>query len=145
MRLTPCATPAMNDEQLIERHLTGDSLAFREIVERHQGMFCAVAYSACGDVARSEDVAQETFVAAWKQLAQLRERSKLRAWLSGIARNLATHSRRQTQRAGIAPLDAAVVEPATDEPDPRERATEADRTGATGWRARCAPRGWQSR
>lgn len=118
----------MNDEQLIERHLTGDPSAFRVIVERHQAMVCAVAYSACGDVARSEDVAQETFVAAWKQLAQLRERGKFRAWLGGIARNLAHNQRRQTARAGLVPTDVAMAEPVADEPDPREQATEADRT-----------------
>lgn len=127
MQTIPYAPP-MNDEQLIERHLTGDPSAFREIVERHQAMVCAVAYSACGDVARSEDVAQETFVAAWKQLAQLRERGKFRAWLGGIARNLAHNHRRQTVRAGLVLTDAAMVEQVADEPDPRERATEADRT-----------------
>ena len=61
-----------DDSRLVERHLAGDGSAFREIVERHQGMVCALAYSACGDVARSEDVAQEVFVAAWRQLPALR-------------------------------------------------------------------------
>lgn len=133
MQLIPGAPP-MNDEQLIERHLTGDPSAFREIVERHQAMVCAVAYSACGDLTRSEDVAQETFVAAWKQLAQLRERAKFRAWLGGIARNLANNYRRQSVRAGIVPTEASVAEAVTDEPDPREQATQADRTELM-WRA----------
>jgi len=94
----------MNGEQLITRHLTGDASAFREIVERHQAMVGAVAFSACGDVTRSEDVAQETFVAAWKQMPQLRERSKFRAWLGGIARNLGNNHRRQAARAGLLPV-----------------------------------------
>ncbi|MSU52031.1 MAG: RNA polymerase sigma factor [Opitutaceae bacterium] len=103
MQLTHSA-PAMNDEQLITRHLKGDASAFREIVERHQAMVCTVAFSACGDVTRSDDVAQETFVAAWKQMPQLRERSKFRAWLGGIARNLGNNHRRQAARAGLLPV-----------------------------------------
>lgn len=57
-------SPALSDELLVARHLAGDGTAFRRIVERYQGAVCAVAYSACGDLAASDDVAQEAFVAA---------------------------------------------------------------------------------
>ncbi len=45
--------------------------AFEVLVRRHQSVVCAVAYSACGDLARSEDVAQETFWTAWRRRASL--------------------------------------------------------------------------
>ena len=51
-----------SDTQLIERCLGGDHEAFGPIVERYQGLLCALAYSGCGDVGRSEDLAQETFL-----------------------------------------------------------------------------------
>jgi len=47
---------------------------------------CSLAYCATGSLTESEDLAQETFLAAWRQLAELREPSKLRPWLCGIAR-----------------------------------------------------------
>ena len=71
--------------------------------ERYQGVVSAVSYSRTGDRALSEDIAQDTFIAAWRQLGQLREPSRLRSWLCGIARNLARKARRRTARE--APLE----------------------------------------
>ena len=79
---------ANNDAELVSASLSGDRDAFGQIVARYQSLVCSLAYSATGSLSQSEDLAQETFVAAWKQLAGLREPEKLRAWLCGIARNL---------------------------------------------------------
>jgi len=79
---------ASNDAELVGESLTGNRDAFEQIVARYQSLICSLAYSATGSLNQSEDLAQETFVAAWKQLADLREPGKLRAWLCGIARNL---------------------------------------------------------
>jgi len=115
-----------DDRHLVQLHLAGDGGAFRQIVERYQGAVCAVAYSACGDLARSEDIAQEAFVAAWKQLPQLREPEKLRAWLCGITRNLAHAALR---RAGRNPTSrASEISPdlPTEEAGPHAAAVGAD-------------------
>jgi zinc protease len=64
---------------------------------------CAVAYSACGNLTQSEDVAQETFWTAWRQRATLEQPERLKAWLCGIARNLGRNARRKASR----PIDAA--------------------------------------
>ena len=77
-----------NDAELVSDSLAGNRDAFGQIVARYQSLVCSLAYSATGSLSQSEDLAQETFVAAWKQLAGLREPEKLRAWLCGIARNL---------------------------------------------------------
>ncbi|HTL68264.1 MAG TPA: sigma-70 family RNA polymerase sigma factor [Lacunisphaera sp.] len=116
----------LDDVRLVERHLTGDPAAFRQIVERHQGMVCALAYSACGDLARSEDLAQEVFLAAWKQLAQLREPAKLRGWLAGIARNTIANSRRSAARMPTARAEPLSPETPADTATPREEAVHAD-------------------
>ncbi|HVZ63578.1 MAG TPA: sigma-70 family RNA polymerase sigma factor [Lacunisphaera sp.] len=123
-----------DDSQLVERHLAGDAAAFREIVERHQGMVCALAYCACGDVARSEDLAQEVFVAAWKQLAQLREPAKLRGWLAGIARNTIANARRSAARVPTARAEPLSPETPADATSPREEAIRADEA-ALMWQA----------
>src|SRR5688572_8406892 len=86
------------DAQLVEFSLLGDREAFGRIVERYQSLICALAYTACGDLSRSEDVAQETFVAAWRNLHSLQEPSRLKQWLCGIVRNrIRDHFRRDTR------------------------------------------------
>ena len=86
------------DADLVALSLAGDREAFGQIVARYQSLVCALAYSATGSVSESEDVAQETFVAAWKKLADLREPEKLRPWLCGIARNLSLNRHRDGKR-----------------------------------------------
>src|SRR5579859_5688647 len=75
------------DADLVGETLSGDRDAFGRIITRYQSLICSLAYSATGSLGQSEDLAQETFITAWKHLRRLRERDKLRAWLCGIARN----------------------------------------------------------
>jgi RNA polymerase sigma factor (sigma-70 family) len=89
MKLFPSApNNSLSDSELVGRAIAGHMDSFAAIVSRYQSLVCSVAYSATGSLTRSEDVAQETFVAAWNQLGGLREPAKLRGWLCGIARNL---------------------------------------------------------
>jgi zinc protease len=82
-----------------------------------------VAYSACGNLARSEDVAQETFWTAWRQRAALEEPDRLKAWLCGIARNLAKNAQRKASRPAESTQTQDVLsELSTDEPGPAEEA-----------------------
>ncbi len=87
-----------SDAELLAASRRGERAAFALLVERYQGVVCAVSYSGTGDRSLSEDVAQDTFLAAWRQLDQLREVERLRAWLCGIARNLAHKARRRRAR-----------------------------------------------
>jgi RNA polymerase sigma factor (sigma-70 family) len=87
-----------NDVELVGESLSGNRDAFGQIVARYQLLVCSLAFSATGSLDQSEDLAQETFVTAWKQLAGLREPEKLRAWLCGIARNLINNSLRKHGR-----------------------------------------------
>ena len=87
-----------NDAELVGASLSGNRDAFGQIISRYQSLVCSLAFSATGSLSQSEDLAQETFVAAWKQLAHLREREKLRAWLCGIARNVINNSLRKNGR-----------------------------------------------
>ncbi len=68
---------------------------FAELVRRYQAGVCAVAYGVTADRALSEDITQETFVVAWRSGSTLRDPAKLRAWLGGIARNLAHKAKRK--------------------------------------------------
>src|SRR5215213_9931682 len=93
------ASPAeLTDPELLTRCRRGERDAFGHLVSRYQGLVCAQAYSVCGDLGKSEDVAQEAFISAWRQLGELREPSKFKAWLCGIARRLALRIVEKRQR-----------------------------------------------
>ena len=103
-----------NDAELVTESLAGNRDAFGRIVSRHQSLICSLAYSATGSLTRSEDLAQETFVTAWKHLPELREPVKLRAWLCGIARNLIGKTLRRDSREPVhaaGPLEDANESP----------------------------------
>jgi len=87
-----------NDPALLDASLAGNKQAFGRIVRRYQSLLCAIAYSATGDLGLSEDLAQETFLIAWKRLGDLRDRTKLRAWLVGIGRNVINSAIRRRGR-----------------------------------------------
>jgi RNA polymerase sigma factor (sigma-70 family) len=104
--MTPQTMPATanSDLQLVEWSLMGDRDAFRQIVERYQALVCSITYNATGSLTLSQDLAQETFVAAWKQLSELREPAQLRTWLCGITRFLVG---KELRRQGHEPIHAA--------------------------------------
>jgi len=99
----------LTDTELVAESRTGNREAFRQIVERYQTLISSLAYCATGDISQSEDLAQETFVTAWKKLAELREPAKLRSWLCGITRFLVS---REFRRRGHEPIcDAEPLDP----------------------------------
>lgn len=123
MTLFTSALTVISDDQLCQQSRAGDREAFGRIVERYQSLICSLAYSACGNLSRSEDLAQETFVTAWQKLGELRETSKLRAWLCGIVRNLASNAaRREQRRGGPAESLELLDEQAAPEADPAAHA-----------------------
>src|ERR1700677_4701056 len=113
-----------SDAELVAESLAGNKDAFRQIVERYQTLVCSLAYSATGSLSRSEDLAQETFVTAWKDLAELREPAKLRSWLCAIVRfRIGKQFRRQDRDPihSAEPLEV-VASSATLEPTPSAQA-----------------------
>ena len=102
-----------SDAQLVEWTLTGDRSAFATIVKRYQSLVCSITYNATGSLSLSEDLAQETFFAAWKQLPELREPARLRSWLCGITRFLVG---KEFRRQGREPISAAEPLDAIEEP-----------------------------
>ncbi len=111
-----------SDAQLVEWSLTGDRSAFATIVKRYQSLVCSITYNATGSLSLSEDLAQETFLAAWKQLAGLRDPARLRSWLCGIARFLVG---KEFRRQGREPIHAAEPLDAIQEPSSLELSPSA--------------------
>ncbi len=105
-------TAELSDADLVAESLSGDRDAFGRVVERYQTLIASLAYCATGNVSQSEDLAQQTFVNAWQQLAELREPAKLRPWLCSIARFLIS---KEFRRQGREPDHAAESLDAVDE------------------------------
>ena len=117
----------LSDEQLWRLSREGDREAFGKIVERYQTLICSLAFSGCGSLATSEDLAQETFIAAWHRLGDLREPGKLRHWLCGIVRNLAANAVRRDLRHGGTPASLELVaDQASPEDDPATQAVRSE-------------------
>ncbi|NVB81731.1 MAG: sigma-70 family RNA polymerase sigma factor, partial [Kofleriaceae bacterium] len=87
-----------SDDELVQRSLAGEASAFAQLVEKHQRLVFGVALSGARDVAQAEDVAQQAFVEAWRDLPRLRDRARVGSWIAGIARNLGRRWDRHTAR-----------------------------------------------
>ena len=77
------------ESSLIEQAQNGDRNAFGELVRNHYPGVVRVVYRLCGDAGLAEDMAQETFLRAWINLASFNPQSSLRNWLYRIAVNAA--------------------------------------------------------
>jgi RNA polymerase sigma-70 factor, ECF subfamily len=106
-----CADASMNShEDLLARARRGDEEAFRLIFERYTRPLISFIFYMVNRRELAEELAQETFVRAYKNLHCLREEVKLSAWLFGIAKNVARESIRAARKdAGRVELDDAAA------------------------------------
>lgn len=90
----------MSDERpLIERAQNGDMDAFRRLVERSKVTTYRLAYDLTGNRDDAEDVAQETFIRAWRGLGRFRGEAKWSSWLHRITLNCFLDHRRSNHRS----------------------------------------------
>jgi RNA polymerase sigma-70 factor (ECF subfamily) len=76
-----------SDGAVVVRAQSGDGDAFRTLVERHSRSVFRLAYRMTGNEQDAEDVVQETFLRAYKQLSHYESRSSFSTWLYRIASN----------------------------------------------------------
>lgn len=77
------------DRQLVEALRRGDEDAFSEMVDRYQDQVFHIIYRVIGDEAEAEEVAQEVFIAVFKNIDGFRGDAKFSTWLYRIASNRA--------------------------------------------------------
>jgi RNA polymerase sigma-70 factor (ECF subfamily) len=104
------------DLALVARAVAGSDEAFRSLVERHQGRIVAVLHRLCGCPEQALDLAQETFLAAYRHLGSFRHDSRFSTWLHAIAVNQARSAARR--RRPVASLDAAASDGRPQIPEP---------------------------
>ena len=75
----------LTNESLAERILQGDTALFEIIMRRHNQLLYRIARTVLRNDAEAEDVMQDAYVRAYKNLAQFEGRSSFTTWLSKIA------------------------------------------------------------
>jgi RNA polymerase sigma-70 factor (ECF subfamily) len=88
----------MTDASFVARARAGDADAFRVLVERHSRALFRVAFRMTGNRQDAEDVVQESFLRAFKQLAKFDERASFGTWLYRIAANCSLDMMRARKR-----------------------------------------------
>ena len=97
-----------NDVQLIHRILSGDEAAFSALVRKYQKSVHALAWRKIGDFHIAEEIAQDAFLQAYKNLATLRNPSQFAGWLYVIANNLCRRWH-QSNKPAMQSLEATSV------------------------------------
>jgi RNA polymerase sigma-70 factor, ECF subfamily len=88
---------------LVERARAGDTRAFERLYREHVGRVYGLCLRMTREPALAEDCTQETFINAWRALAQFETRSSLGTWLHRIAVNVTLAKRRKAARYEVAP------------------------------------------
>src|SRR4026208_339013 len=115
---------------VLARARQGDSEAFRALVERHGRSVFRLAYRMTGNEQDAEDVVQESFLRAYKQLGRFESRANFGTWLYRIVAHCSLDLMRSRQarqdRVRGDSLDAAADMPATETPGPERLAQSAE-------------------
>lgn len=84
----------MNENQRVLQVLSGNTSAFAYFVDTYQDMAITIAHRICGNVQDAEDVVQESFVKAYRNLHSFRFDSKFSTWFYRIVYNTSvTHTK----------------------------------------------------
>src|SRR5213595_2124172 len=115
---------------VLARARQGDSDAFRALVERHSRSVFRLAYRMTGNEQDAEDVVQESFLRAYRQLGRFEARANFGTWLYRIVANCSVDLMRAKQarhdQARGESLDAVIEMPAADTPGPERLAQSAE-------------------
>ena len=86
------------DEALLLKSQQQDRTAFEELVRRTARLVFSRIFLDTGDTHRAEDLTQETFLVAWRSIAQVTDTKGFRPWLLSIARTTTVDANRRDSR-----------------------------------------------
>jgi RNA polymerase sigma-70 factor (ECF subfamily) len=111
-------TPNNSPEHVTRSATATPEIELTELVRLYADRLYGYAYRLCSDSALAEDLTQQTFMAAHKNLHQLREEEKAVAWLFAIVRRIYWKSRRKKRPIAAADLEL--------DPNQQAESVEAD-------------------
>ncbi|MTI81287.1 MAG: sigma-70 family RNA polymerase sigma factor [Firmicutes bacterium] len=97
--------PSNEDQQLIEKSISGDYIAFEELVRRYENKVYSVAYRFMGNHADASDLAQEAFIKIYQALSKFRGDSSFMTWIYHITSNVCRDELRKRQKKQTFSLD----------------------------------------
>jgi RNA polymerase sigma-70 factor (ECF subfamily) len=119
---------ALSDESLLAGLASGDPEQAAAFVRRFQRRVYGLALGILDDSAAAEDVAQETFVRAWRHAGGYDpRRGRVASWLLTIARNVASDVLRMRRSEPVAPEALIAMAAASGDLNPEEHALAEER------------------
>ena len=118
----------MSDGELVRRAQEGDEAAFNALVREHGESVYRTALSMVSDPDVAQDVAQETFLKAYRALPGFRGDAAFRTWILTIAANASRGALRRTGRRRETDIDAGAPV-ASERASPEDEAVMADEAG----------------
>ena len=126
---TPPVVRDTATDLLIERCLTGDQIAWEQIVRQHWRKVYNLAYKFVGKHDEAEDLAQDIFVKIFSALKTFDRRANFQTWLISISRNLCIdhyRSVRKERETMAREVDAANLTPISRERGPHGELEQID-------------------
>lgn len=102
----------------MEQIKTGDTAAFRSLIEAHQTRVIGTVARMLGDPSDAEDIAQQVFLRVWNSAPRYQPTAKFTTWLFKITRNLVFNESRRRKRHPVSSIDAEGSTVAARLPDP---------------------------
>jgi RNA polymerase sigma-70 factor (ECF subfamily) len=115
------------DAQVVGQILAGDRDAYRLLVERHSRNIFRVAFRVLTNEQDAEEVVQETFLRAYRNLGKFEQRSVFSTWLYRIAMNCALDMKKKAKRTQNTLIIAEEPEPESGEVQVESPAASQDR------------------
>jgi RNA polymerase sigma-70 factor (ECF subfamily) len=105
-------TEAGDQRSLVELARAGDVAAFESLVRARMNAVYRLDLAILGDDADAADAVQETFIAAWRKVASLRDPDRFEAWLQRVSVNACRMIRRSRRRRLVREMSMAELEAA---------------------------------
>ena len=118
-----------NTDELIERCLKGDQVAWEQIVRQHWRKVFNLAYKFVGRHDEAEDLTQDIFLKIFKALHTFDRRANFQTWLISISRNLCIdhyRSVRKERETMARDVDASELTPVSRERGPHTQLEQRD-------------------
>lgn len=91
--------PELSDKELIDSTLSGNDYSFSQLMNRYQDLIFTLAVRITKNDQIAEEVAQDTFIRAYKSLKSFEHKSKFSTWLYKIGYNLSLNALKKENRS----------------------------------------------